>query len=130
DRAWIEVGPVGEDDDGSLDVRGEGGEPAAQRRTRPTLPLGAVDALDLQRMRATHDDDAVEVRVPHCVEDGRQQLDLLWRCGPVARRRARGEDDPVDQVSMQPRCRATWLQPSAAACERGPALLDVRDVRL
>src|SRR5262245_4448317 len=47
DRAGRERGPVGEDDDRRFDVLAEGAEPAAQRRTRPALPLRAPDEAGL-----------------------------------------------------------------------------------
>ena len=62
DRARIELGPVGEDDDRSLGLGGQRGEPAAQRRARAELPVGALDALDVERVCARHDDDAVDAR--------------------------------------------------------------------
>ena len=46
DRRGRELGPVGQDHDGRLDVVREGGEPAAQRRARPALPVGAANAAE------------------------------------------------------------------------------------
>ena len=57
DGARVEVGPVGERDDGGLGVVGKRRETAAERGARAALPVGAVDAFHGERMRAADDDD-------------------------------------------------------------------------
>ena len=61
-----QLGAVGEDDHGRLRLGREGGQPAAERRARPELPVGAGDharAVHLQRIRPGHDDDVADGRL-------------------------------------------------------------------
>ena len=107
DRARIELGPVGEDDDRGLGLGGQRGEAAAQRRARAALPVGAADALDVERVRAGHDDDAVDARCARPRRAPAAGAPAASAASAVARRRAGGEDDRVDH--------ATLVQPASAA---------------
>ena len=104
DRARIELRPVGENDQSSLGSRRKRSQAAAKRGAGTALPVGAGDALDLEGMRAAHDDDTVDAAQRERVEDTREELHLLRRRDAIARRCAGGQDDRVDQ-----------LQPASAA---------------
>jgi hypothetical protein len=99
DRLGGEIGPVGEHDDGGLGV--QRGEAAAERGSRASLPLGAVDdvRVGLDAVRAEDDDDLVDRGAPKPLQDLREKETLLR--GTEAGRGARGENDGADQV--QPR---------------------------
>src|SRR5439155_3595940 len=60
-------------------------------------PVGAVDAVELELVRAGHDEEAVERGGSNGVEHARQELGLLRRIGAVARRGSGCEDDAVDR---------------------------------
>jgi hypothetical protein len=98
DGTRIEVGPIGENDERRIGIIRQRGKSAAQRRTGPALPLGAMDAVDVERVRAADDDHWVRLQR---FEHTREQLDLLRRRRAVARRRSGGENDGVD-VQEQP----------------------------
>ena len=94
-------GPVGEDDDGRLDVVVESGEPAAERRSRPALPVRARDdarrrtlagsrARARPRRRRSRRRTSLDSRVEHVREE-----EVLLRAAEP-RRLARREDDRGD----------------------------------
>ncbi len=114
DRRRREVGPVGEDDDRGLRAGGERGEPAAQRRARAELPVGARDdprAGRLQRVGARDDDDVVDGRLAEALQHARQKQVLLRRPEP-GRRARREHDGPY----VSPRGHAPGSDPRSWRC--------------
>ena len=93
DGARVELGPVGEHDDGAVDLGAERGEAAAEGCAGAALPLGAVhDAgVGVEWVRPGDDDDLVDPARAERREHGREELPLLDAA--VARRRAGGQDD-------------------------------------
>ena len=96
---------------------GSAASPQRSDAPGPSCQSGHVDALDVERVRTGHDDDAVDSASPDRVEHLRQEHLLLRRRRAVSRRRACCEDDGVDHrrslASCSPRAR-----PSAAARSR------------
>ena len=92
-----EIGPVGKDDDGRLDVFPERREAAAKRRPGPALPLRAADDPRLvggELIGALDDDDLVHGRLAEPLEHVREEDALLRAAEP--RRLACREDDRGD----------------------------------
>ena len=92
-----EIGPVGKDDHGRLDVSPERREAAAERRPRPALPLRAADDSRLvgsELIGALDHDDLVHRRFAEPLEHVREK-DALLRA-PEPRRLACREDDRGD----------------------------------
>ena len=92
DRARVEIGPVGEHDDCGFDFGGSAASPQRSEAPGPrshsgarTLSTGSGCAPLTTTISST-----LLSRAPRAP---RQQLDLLRRIRPVARRRASGEDD-------------------------------------
>ena len=105
DRRRSESRPVGEDDDRRLDLGPERGEPAAQRRAWPSLPVGAGDEPSRRQgtsscVRALDDDDLVDRRLAQALEHAGKQDPLLG--APEPRRLAGGEDDRGDAPISSP----------------------------
>jgi hypothetical protein len=99
DRLGREVGAVREHDDSGLGV--ERGQAAAERRPRPSLPVGTADdaRVGLDVVGAEDDDDVLDGRTSESLQDLRKEEPLFRRaeaCG-----RSSGENDCPDQV--QPR---------------------------
>ena len=115
DRARIEIRAVCEDDDRGLRLGRQRGESAPQRRSRPALPLAAMDdaLVDLDVVRAGHHDDFVHSRArAHAREDIGEEEPLLGRTEPAGL--PRGQDDGGDHINgLRPNPR----RPSA--CGRG-----------
>jgi hypothetical protein len=133
DRTRIELRPVGEHDERSLRSRGKGSEPATERGAGAALPVGAGNALHVEWVRAAHDDDPVDAAPPERVEHAREELDLLRRRDAVARGRAGGQDDRVDQLQPASAAQRCWTfamyvcvsgqgAPPALSTAVGPAL--------
>ena len=97
DRRRREIGPVGEDDDRRFDLRAESREAAAERRSRPELPLGTADGplAGLELVRAEDDDDLVDSAPPNALQHGLEQKLLLRRA--EAGGGSRREDDGGDR---------------------------------
>src|SRR5207248_5603866 len=97
-----------EHDERRLRRRRERSEPAAERGAWAPLPVGAGDALDVEWMRTAHDDHAVDAAPCERVEHPGEELHLLRRRDPVARRCAGGEDDRVDQLQPASAVQRCW----------------------
>ena len=99
DRLRREVGAVREHDDGGLGV--ERGQATAERRPRPSLPVGTADdaRVGVDLVRPEDDDDLVYGGAAESLQNLRKEEPLLRRAEPGSR--ARREDDARDQV--QPR---------------------------
>jgi len=90
-----EVGPVGEDDDRSLDLVSERAEAAAKRRSPSALPLGALHrrSVRVELVRTGHDERLGRGALPNAFENGPEQGALLR--GAEAPGRARCENDDL-----------------------------------
>ena len=119
DRLRSESRPVREDDDRRLDLRPERGEPAAQRRSWPSLPVGAGDdprvVGDLECVRALDDDDLVDRRLAQALEHARKEDALLGASEPG--RLAGREDDRGDGHQLS----VTVTLEMTTGCDGGPS---------
>lgn len=99
DGPRIEVRPVGEDDDGGLDVLAERGEAAAQRCAGAAFPVVAAHGprVGLDVMGAEYDDDVVDRAPAEPLEHTRKQHALLGRA--KARRCPRREHHCRDHAA-------------------------------
>src|SRR5947208_3975846 len=107
DSSRIELGSVGEYDEGRVDVVAERSEPAAQRRARPALPVWAAHDAHretelVERVGALDHDDLADRGLREALEHGGQEDELLRRA--VAGRRARRQHDGPDQEIVTVAC--------------------------
>lgn len=98
DRLGGEAGPIGQADNGGLDLGSERGEPAAKRCPRPSLPVRTLDDRRSgagQGIGPTHDYDLADrPGGAHPFQHAREEHHLLRR--PETRRRPGREHDRRD----------------------------------